>query len=349
MRRRENTFRIDYANYPRKPSFEELHEFVNTDLGLQKEQVIRIQPSRSLHCAFVKVADLSIAQKIVEEHDNMHETEIDGKIYKLRISLEDGAVAVKIFDLSEDVSDEKIIEYLRAYGEVLSIRELMWDDKFTFGGIPSGVREVKMMVKGNIPSYVTIDGEITALSYYGQQQTCRHCSEFVHNGISCVQNKKLLVQKFNTDQSYAKVVKQQNNQKPQQTLSVKQNTVNQKDKQLTTEKNTTITQTPTTTNLPSKSTQQNPLPSASKNKTAIFKMPLRSSKPLDEPLAKTTISDLEIEGEESERSTASNPRRSSFQFDSRSSRRRPPAKKKLGSTKVTIRTAKRSSNGTDKL
>lgn len=203
MSRRENTFRIDYSKVPRKPSYQELHHFVGSVLGLTREDVARIQTSRSLGCAFVKVRQLEVAQRIVAEHDNKHSTEVDGKAYPLRILLEDGAVEVKLTDLSEDVTNECIIDFLSGYGEVLSIHELMWDDKYLFGGIPTGVRVVRMMVHENIPSFVTIDGETTSLFYFGQQQTCKHCSEFVHNGITCVQNKKLLVQK-----SYANVTKQ---------------------------------------------------------------------------------------------------------------------------------------------
>lgn len=65
-----------------------------------------------------------------------------------------------------------------------------------------------MVVKKNIPSLVTIRGEDTAVAYKGQRQTCLHCQEFVHVGIPCVQNKKLLVQKLAADQSYANVAKQ---------------------------------------------------------------------------------------------------------------------------------------------
>lgn len=305
MNRRENTFRIDLSNVPRKPSHEEVHEFVNTELGLQKEQVVRIQPSRSLQCVFVKVIELSIAQRIVAEHDNKHETEIDGKMYKLRIRLEDGAVEVKLHDLSEDVSDGKIVEYLRAYGDVISIRELMWDERYTFGGIPTGVREVKMMVKENIPSYVTIDGEITALSYYGQQQTCRHCSEFVHNGISCVQNKKLLVQKLNADQSYAKVVKQQSNPKIARPIPIRQNTNTQKTNHQQMETISSKTQlappkpiTQTLSPIPSQSGLkiQPQMSDTAQVKPTPFKMPLRSTQKIDTTNRKTTPGDRERDG-----------------------------------------------------
>ena len=45
--------------------------------------------------------------------------------------------------------------------------------------------------------------------YKGQLLSCKHCKESAHTGISCVQNKKLLVQK-----SYANVAKQSSNRQP---------------------------------------------------------------------------------------------------------------------------------------
>lgn len=207
-KRRENTFRIDYANVPKKPLSEEVHQFVGGTLGLKREDVMRIQYSRNLGIAFVKTACLQVAQKIVEENDDKHEITVDGKPYKLRLEMEDGAVEVKLFNLSEDVTNDKIVKFLNAYGEVLSIREELWDEKHLFAGLPSGIRVVRMVVKKNIASYVTIDSEMTNLVYYGQQHTCRYCSEYVHNGVSCVQNKKLLVQKLAANSvSYADVTK----------------------------------------------------------------------------------------------------------------------------------------------
>lgn len=199
MARRINTFRIDYSMIPKKPSFEEVHEFIATVIGLKREEVERIQCSRTHGCAFVKTTDLAIAQRVVEENDNKHEIEVEDKIYKLRIVMEDGAVEVKLHDLPEDIQEPAIVDFLSAYGEVYGLRELMWGEKFAYDGFPSGIWVAKMKVKQNIPSYVVIDGELTALSYYGQKQTCKHCQDYAHNGISCVENKKLLVQKTYAD------------------------------------------------------------------------------------------------------------------------------------------------------
>lgn len=212
MVRRENTFRIDFANIPKKPSYEEVHDFVASELGLRRDQVQRIQCSRSANCVFVKVTDLELAQKICEEHDEKHEVEVEGKRYVLKIRMEDGTVEVKLFDLPDDISEQSIVEFLNGFGDVLSVREQMWSDQYTFKGVSTGVWVARMLVKRNIPSYVVIDGETTYLAYFGQHQTCKHCGDYVHNGASCIQNKKLLIQKMSADQTakqtYSNVAKQ---------------------------------------------------------------------------------------------------------------------------------------------
>ena len=203
MGRRENTFRIDFSNVPKKPDNAKVHSFCATVLGLKQGEVLRIQNSRTVGSSFVKVTDLALAQRICEEHDNKHDITVDGKKYPLRITLEEGAVEVRLYDLSEDVTDKKITEYLVKYGDVIAIREQRCGADVDFPGISTGVRVAKMIVKRNIESWVTIDGEMTQVSYYGQRQTCRHCRDYMHIGATCVQNKKLLVQK-----SYADAAKQ---------------------------------------------------------------------------------------------------------------------------------------------
>lgn len=203
MGRRENTFRIDFSNVPKKPDVAKVHKFCATVLGLKQGEVLRIQNSRSLGVTFVKVVDLALAQRICEEHNNQHEISVDGKKYPLSITLEDGAVEVRLYDLSEGVSEQKITEFLEKYGDVLEIREQRSGADVDFPGVSTGVRIVKMIVERNIESWVTIDGEMTAVVYFGQRTTCRHCRDYAHVGVTCVQNKKLLVQK-----SYADAAKQ---------------------------------------------------------------------------------------------------------------------------------------------
>lgn len=150
MARRQNTFRIDFGNAPKKPSYEELHLFVANELGLQYHEVKRIQCSRLSGCAFFKVADLELAYKVCEEHNEKHILEIEGKPYTVKIRMEDGAVEVKLFDLSEDISEQQIIDFLCTYGDVLSVREYMWEDKYHYKELPTGVWIARMIALGII-------------------------------------------------------------------------------------------------------------------------------------------------------------------------------------------------------
>ena len=201
---RLNTFRIDYGGLPNKPTLDKVQKFCAEKLGLKRGEVIRIQNSRALGVTFVTVANLNLALKVCDEHGTCHEAMgSDKKKYPLTIMMEDGTVAVKLFDLSDDVSDTDITDFLEQYGEVWSVFEEKTGDDQPFPGIFTGVRIAKMVVNKNIGSWVTIKGELTQISYFGQRQTCRHCLDYLHVGVGCVQNKKLLVQK-----TFADAVKQ---------------------------------------------------------------------------------------------------------------------------------------------
>ena len=197
---RENTFRVDFSNLPKKPSVKEVHQFLARDLGLPREKTKRVQINHVQNCVFVKTADLETAEQIVEEHDGKHVREVNKKKYTIRILMEDGCTNVKLHDLTEDVSDQQISRYMSQYGEVVSVTELMWGEDLDYHGISSGTRSVRMLLKHPIKSYVTIQGQCAYVKYAGQQATCRHCGEYVHIGIPCVQNKKLLVQKVSVNE-----------------------------------------------------------------------------------------------------------------------------------------------------
>ena len=198
--RRVNTFKIDFANLPKKPRFEEIHQFVKTTLGLPKEKMERLQVNHYHWCVFVKCVDLATAQQTVLQHNNKHAFEIDGKKYIIKIQMEDGAVDVRLHDLPEEITNDQVKAFLSTYGEILSICELVWEEKYELAGLKTGIREVKMILKQQIKSFISIEGQNTYVTYIGQQTTCRHCGEYSHSGIPCTQNKKLLVQKVSVNE-----------------------------------------------------------------------------------------------------------------------------------------------------
>ncbi|KAL9705536.1 hypothetical protein quinque_009054 [Culex quinquefasciatus] len=127
VRTRENTFKVDLSNFPKRPSIEELQKFVLVNLGLAVGQVKRFQVNHAQNCAHVKCVDLKTAQDAVAKHDGKHEMDVNKTKVKVRLVMEDGGVEVKIHDLSENVTSEEIVAFLRNYGDVLNIREVPWE------------------------------------------------------------------------------------------------------------------------------------------------------------------------------------------------------------------------------
>ena len=165
---RLNTFRINYGNLPNKPGLGQVQKFCANELGLKQGEVIRIQNSRALGVTFVTVVDLDLARKVCDEHGkNHHMLGSDGKKYPLILMLEDGAVEVKLYDLSADVSNTDVINYLSKHGEVREIYEEQLGDDQDFPGAYTGIRIAKMVVTENIDSWVTINGELTQVTYFG--------------------------------------------------------------------------------------------------------------------------------------------------------------------------------------
>lgn len=217
VRARENTFKVDLSNFPKRPSFEEIHSFLHETIGLTVNQVLRLQMNHAQQCAHVKCCDLKTAQEAVDLHNGRHEMEINKTKFKVRLVMDDGGTEVKIHDLSENIRNEDIAAFLKQYGEVISIKELVWGDNFAFKGVSSGVRVAKMILRRHIKSFVTILGEESLISYRNQPQFCRHCTNPSHPGMTCVENRKLLGQKADLNNrlkaaqkqtSYASVVNQ---------------------------------------------------------------------------------------------------------------------------------------------
>ena len=76
-----------------------------------------------------------------------------------------------------------VIEFLTQYGEVQSVTRERW--KNFFPGVYNGVRILHMKLTKPIPSFVTISGHMTSISYPGQQKTCRWCEKAAHPGQKC--------------------------------------------------------------------------------------------------------------------------------------------------------------------
>ncbi|KAL1378473.1 hypothetical protein pipiens_015566, partial [Culex pipiens pipiens] len=82
--------------------------------------------------------DLATAQQTVLQHNNKHAFEIDGKKYTIKIQMEDGAVDVRLHDLPEEITNDQVKKFMSAYGEILSVRELVVNERLKDAKKPTG-------------------------------------------------------------------------------------------------------------------------------------------------------------------------------------------------------------------
>ncbi|XP_062708933.1 uncharacterized protein LOC134288355 [Aedes albopictus] len=146
--------------------------------------------SHAQNCAYVKCINQQVAENVVDHHNEQHQLEVKGVKYTVRLALDDESIQVKIHDLSESVSNDELAAYLRQYGDVHSVKELVWGPSFPYKGVSSGVREARMTLRNHIKSYVTVHGEETLVSYKNQVKSCRHCMQNIHPGKTCSNAKK---------------------------------------------------------------------------------------------------------------------------------------------------------------
>lgn len=90
---------------------------------------------------------------------------------------------VRVLDLPPEMKHTTVIEFLTQYGEVQSVTRERW--KIFFPGVYNGVRILHIKLTKPIPSFVTISGHMTSISYPWQQKTCRWCERDVHPGQKC--------------------------------------------------------------------------------------------------------------------------------------------------------------------
>uniref|UniRef100_A0A182IW72 Ig-like domain-containing protein n=2 Tax=Anopheles atroparvus TaxID=41427 RepID=A0A182IW72_ANOAO len=189
------TVRVDFSKLPKRPPVMEATTFAMTQLGLKESEIasLRLKPANSF--LDLRVKDQALALRTVERNDGKHSLECDGNKFPIPITMVDNSVMIKLHDLSVDTTDRMIAEFFSRYGEVRSIRPGVWAKPYPCAGIPDGNRYVTAVLSKPVPSFVTIGGEETLVTYRGQQQTCRTCSLAVHHGMSCTQGRKLIAQK----------------------------------------------------------------------------------------------------------------------------------------------------------
>lgn len=191
-RYRKNSFIVDFSVLPKRPTIEQVSEFLFKQLQLDMSRVKNLQPSISKSQVIIEMDLAEFAEQIVADHDQQHRLQIDDETAAvIPIRLVGDAVEVRVHDLPPYMPNEMIRNLLSSYGEVMSITEDVWKKHFT--GVPNGTRIVKMKINKQIPSYLPIDGEVAYIKYTNQLRTCKHCTRPLHVGRTCTEVRKELI------------------------------------------------------------------------------------------------------------------------------------------------------------
>lgn len=133
------------------------------------------------------MADPAAAIKIADDYHLKYAFKNNPTI-KIPVYIDDNTVDVRVHDLPLDLPNAKIIDAMREYGEVLTIRDEVWRN--FFAGVPNGVRVVKMKLSKPVPSFITVCELSSLATYTGQTATCRRCGENRHVSKSCAEAAK---------------------------------------------------------------------------------------------------------------------------------------------------------------
>ncbi|KAJ8931227.1 hypothetical protein NQ314_015899 [Rhamnusium bicolor] len=110
-------------------------------------------------------------------------TDEEGNVHEIYIE-EEEQTFVKIFDFPIELDNNKIKEKLSRYDTVKSIRNDKWSSEGMYN-FESGVRLVTMSIKQNVPSYLTIEGRTSLITYPNQIRTCMFSEEAGHVRRDC--------------------------------------------------------------------------------------------------------------------------------------------------------------------
>ncbi|KAL1376635.1 hypothetical protein pipiens_016785 [Culex pipiens pipiens] len=180
---RIHTFYLDIRGI-KKLKLENVYDFIADKLLLTEADVAAIQPDLAESKVYVECHSLEKAEEVVRRFDGSQELVNNGEVHKIKLQMEDGATEVKIYHLPPRMPNEEITRFMESYGEILSIRNETCKSK-RFANTPNGVRMVRIRLRKQIPSFISVKGYSTYVTYSNQIQTCKHCGDCVHYGTSC--------------------------------------------------------------------------------------------------------------------------------------------------------------------
>jgi hypothetical protein len=186
---RPNCFVIDLNNVTKKLNTKTVHQFVLEKLNVLPEDVVAFQINYQKKLVFIELRTNDQATQIVTQYNQKCTINFENVDFTVKMFVIDGGEDIKLHDLPPQMNKLTILQKMSEFGEILRFTEEKWGEGFAFKDVANGVRIVRMKLAKNIPSYITIDGETTYVTYRNQTITCKWCGDRLHYGKTCVENR----------------------------------------------------------------------------------------------------------------------------------------------------------------
>lgn len=180
---RKNTLVIDFSVLPVRPDVAKVQQFLEHEIRLQYTDIRSIQLHHSRNCVLIEMKSKEIVARYQSDHNWKRSMLCNNTKFRIPVYADCDAVTVRVHDLPPSMSHATVADHMLKYGEVISIRNEKW--KHYFPGISNGVRVLRMNLLRQIPSFITIENEITMISYIDQPKSCQRCTGPYHPGTKC--------------------------------------------------------------------------------------------------------------------------------------------------------------------
>lgn len=200
---RAHTFYLDIRGI-RNIKYPLVYDFIADQLELTASDVTAIQFDLTEGKVYVELRSQEKMREVVRDYDGKFNLICDNKAHNIRLMVEDGGTDIKLHHLPPRMPAEWIIKHMSHFGNVISINEQKCKSS-RFPNASSGVKIVRLQIQRTIPSYISIPGYSTYVTYNNQVHTCRHCGNIMHRGRSCAENRAVLATDQSKQISYAEV------------------------------------------------------------------------------------------------------------------------------------------------
>ena len=177
---RKNT--ICGAFQPESPQARALqvHNFLFNELKLHFHELITIELEPGVKKFYFKLNDQQRFRQILDlgsarfVHDDGETSQV-----LLTDAGSPGYRVLRLFRLPLELPDADVTAALAPYGRVIEVAYEKWVN-YQGKGLLNGIRDVKIELQKNVPSYLKIRGVEALILYDGQPKTCRKCGQEGH-------------------------------------------------------------------------------------------------------------------------------------------------------------------------